>query len=232
VKWLAMKDCYDVLVVGAGPAGSVAAKTAADRGLNVLLIEKKQEIGEPVRCAEGMTDGQGVFRQAVKELRDAEDVRVFASADGHVASNKLPLSGLKPAEALADKGYIYTDRPIYRAGQRVAVRGCIRHVAGEALATEKDKKYSLEVLDSRNRIVRRETVTLGPFGTQVGAVVERLVTASADVEDDPDVDRIARRGRGCPAWAHKQQRGVRHEEHLSIVFHLARFVETRGGQPD
>jgi len=50
-----MKDNYDVIVVGAGPAGSVAAKTAAKKGLSVLLIEKRQEIGDPVRCAEGVS---------------------------------------------------------------------------------------------------------------------------------------------------------------------------------
>lgn len=49
-----MKDMYDVLVIGAGPAGSIAAKTAAEKGLDVLLIEKRQEIGDPVRCAEGV----------------------------------------------------------------------------------------------------------------------------------------------------------------------------------
>ncbi len=49
-----IKDEYDVIVAGAGPAGSVAAATAARRGLDVLLIEKRQEIGEPVRCAEGV----------------------------------------------------------------------------------------------------------------------------------------------------------------------------------
>lgn len=49
-----MKDAYDVLVIGAGPAGSIAAKTAAEKGLDVLLIEKRQEIGDPVRCAEGV----------------------------------------------------------------------------------------------------------------------------------------------------------------------------------
>ena len=46
---------YDVVVVGAGPAGSMAAKTAAELGLNVLLVEKRQEIGTPVRCAEGVS---------------------------------------------------------------------------------------------------------------------------------------------------------------------------------
>ncbi|MBO5367206.1 FAD-dependent oxidoreductase, partial [Methanocorpusculum sp.] len=44
-----MKDSYDVLVVGGGPGGAVAAKTAADEGLSVLLIEKRPAIGVPVR---------------------------------------------------------------------------------------------------------------------------------------------------------------------------------------
>ncbi|SFM15074.1 NAD(P)/FAD-dependent oxidoreductase [Methanolobus profundi] len=50
-----MKSEYDVVIVGAGPAGSIAAKTAAQKGLSVLLIEKRQEIGDPVRCAEGVS---------------------------------------------------------------------------------------------------------------------------------------------------------------------------------
>ncbi len=50
-----MKTDYDVVVIGAGPAGSLAAKTAAENGLDVLLIEKRQEIGVPVRCAEGVS---------------------------------------------------------------------------------------------------------------------------------------------------------------------------------
>jgi digeranylgeranylglycerophospholipid reductase len=45
----------DVLVVGAGPAGSMAAKWAAMSGAKVLMIEKRQEIGSPVRCGEGMS---------------------------------------------------------------------------------------------------------------------------------------------------------------------------------
>ena len=44
----------DVLVVGAGPAGSMAAKHAALGGADVILIDKKSEIGTPKRCAEGV----------------------------------------------------------------------------------------------------------------------------------------------------------------------------------
>lgn len=45
---------YDVVVVGAGPAGSVTAKTAAEKGLDVLLIERNPEIGVHVKCAEAL----------------------------------------------------------------------------------------------------------------------------------------------------------------------------------
>lgn len=46
---------YDVIVVGAGPAGSLTAKTAAGKGLDVLLIERNLDIGVPVKCAEGLS---------------------------------------------------------------------------------------------------------------------------------------------------------------------------------
>ena len=45
---------YDVVVVGGGPAGSTVARVVATAGLSVLLVEKRQEIGSPVRCAEGV----------------------------------------------------------------------------------------------------------------------------------------------------------------------------------
>ena len=33
---------YDVIVVGTGPAGSTAAREAAERGLSVLLLDKAE----------------------------------------------------------------------------------------------------------------------------------------------------------------------------------------------
>jgi digeranylgeranylglycerophospholipid reductase len=49
-----LKNRYDVIVVGGGPAGSWAAKHAAEKGVSVLMLEKDREIGLPVRCAEGV----------------------------------------------------------------------------------------------------------------------------------------------------------------------------------
>jgi digeranylgeranylglycerophospholipid reductase len=45
----------DVLVIGAGPAGSTAARFAAKGGAKVILMDKKSEIGAPKRCAEGVS---------------------------------------------------------------------------------------------------------------------------------------------------------------------------------
>jgi geranylgeranyl reductase family protein len=42
---------YDVIIVGAGPAGSAAAHTCAAAGLSTLCIEEHGTIGYPVQCA-------------------------------------------------------------------------------------------------------------------------------------------------------------------------------------
>jgi digeranylgeranylglycerophospholipid reductase len=45
----------DIVVVGAGPAGSLAARTAAENGAQVILLEEHLEVGQPVYCAEGLS---------------------------------------------------------------------------------------------------------------------------------------------------------------------------------
>ncbi|MEM5804262.1 MAG: NAD(P)/FAD-dependent oxidoreductase [Candidatus Aenigmatarchaeota archaeon] len=51
-----LKDKYDVVVVGAGPGGSATAKRCAELGLSACLLEKRQEIGAPKRCGEGLSN--------------------------------------------------------------------------------------------------------------------------------------------------------------------------------
>ena len=47
-----MAERVDVLVVGAGPAGSTAARVAAAAGASVLVVERRPNVGLPVQCAE------------------------------------------------------------------------------------------------------------------------------------------------------------------------------------
>lgn len=46
-----MERKYDVVVVGAGPTGSTAARICAKSGLSTLLLEEQAHIGYPVQCA-------------------------------------------------------------------------------------------------------------------------------------------------------------------------------------
>jgi digeranylgeranylglycerophospholipid reductase len=51
-----MRPQYDIVVVGAGPAGSVLARDCAAAGLSVLLLEKDAAVGVPVRCGEAASE--------------------------------------------------------------------------------------------------------------------------------------------------------------------------------
>lgn len=42
---------YDVVVIGSGPAGATTARIAAEGGLKVLLVDKRQELGAPIQCS-------------------------------------------------------------------------------------------------------------------------------------------------------------------------------------
>lgn len=48
-----MQTVYDVLVVGGGASGMMAAGRAAERGLKVLLLEKNKRLGEKLRITGG-----------------------------------------------------------------------------------------------------------------------------------------------------------------------------------
>lgn len=52
---------YDVVIVGAGPAGLMTCEHSAKQGAKTLVIDRKKEIGVPVRCAEGL--GRSTFKE-------------------------------------------------------------------------------------------------------------------------------------------------------------------------
>lgn len=65
---------YDIVVIGSGPAGATTARIAAERGLSVLLIDKKQELGAPIQCS------GAVSRHALEEVNIEPDAEFIHEA--------------------------------------------------------------------------------------------------------------------------------------------------------
>ena len=75
---------YDVIVVGAGPAGSSTALTLAKLGVDVLLLDRKMELGVPDKCGE--------FVPSLEEMRSlspkVEDLENIFKIPGHCVVNR------------------------------------------------------------------------------------------------------------------------------------------------
>lgn len=99
-----IKNRYDVVVVGGGPAGSVAARYVAEAGLSVIILEKDRDIGYPVRC------GEAVAHEGLEQFIDIDSKFISSYIDKFimVAPNgeevEFPLGGVK--------GYVL-DRKIF-----------------------------------------------------------------------------------------------------------------------
>ncbi|MDR2874110.1 MAG: NAD(P)/FAD-dependent oxidoreductase [Methanobrevibacter sp.] len=116
----------DILVVGAGPAGSMAAKHGSLNGADVILIDKKSEIGSPKRCAEGVSKEGLKFlgiepkpRWVVKEI---EGIRLVAPDGTDVWLNdeiKLPEAGYILERKIFDK---HMAMDAGRAGAEIKVK--------------------------------------------------------------------------------------------------------------
>jgi len=93
---------YDAVIVGSGPAGSVTAYYAAKNGANVLICERRAEVGAPVLCGEGIS----------KQIDDFEMLRgtrrwIANNMDGaHVYSPDGTRVTLAAEKAGNETGYV------------------------------------------------------------------------------------------------------------------------------
>lgn len=148
----------DVIVVGAGPAGSSAAKHAALGGANVILIDKKSEIGSPKRCAEGVSI-QGLEKLGIEPnprwvTQEIEGVRLQApdGTDVWLTSEevKLPEAGYILERKVFDK---YMAMDAARAGAEIKIKTLVTGIDkidnGFIVSTEsmgKEETYKCKIL--------------------------------------------------------------------------------------
>ena len=87
---------FDVIVVGAGPAGCCAARRAAEAGLSVAVYDHREELGVPVRCGEGLEAaaedliGPIPRRTICKEVRGT---RIYAPNGAFLEADMIKAAG-------------------------------------------------------------------------------------------------------------------------------------------
>ncbi|TRO46932.1 NAD(P)/FAD-dependent oxidoreductase [Candidatus Bathyarchaeota archaeon] len=87
----------DIVVVGAGPAGSLAAKTAAENDVHVLLLEEHPRVGQPVHCAEGLSQ-QGIADAGLEPKlpivsQEIQKARIYAPDKNYIELGSTKLGG-------------------------------------------------------------------------------------------------------------------------------------------
>ena len=129
---------YDLVIVGAGPAGSSAAFAAAKNGMRVALLEKENSIAETVRTS-GVT-----WIQSIKEFGIPDDcynpIKNFSFCS---PNNEVTISDSVPRAAVLDvrKTYRWLAREAEKSGADVFVKTNIN-------ATVRDDKGDIRGVSS------------------------------------------------------------------------------------
>jgi digeranylgeranylglycerophospholipid reductase len=77
-----------VLVVGAGPGGSATAQRLAEQGLDVLVLERRQVVGNPANCGE-CVPLWGEMHETYPKIRDDEWLQDYFQFPHWVIAKKL-----------------------------------------------------------------------------------------------------------------------------------------------
>jgi len=210
-----MRDEYDIVVVGAGPGGSIAARTAAEE-CDVLLIEKRQEVGSPVRCAEG------VLKSALLEFAHPDKkwisscirgYRIFAP-DGTMLEVSAEAMGIEGELAYILERNIF-DRELAKDAARVGADVMV-HTRATGLIIEDGLVKGVKINRLGENLEVRSKIVIGADGVEsqvgrwagintalklndVGSAAQYLM-ADVDVAEDFCDIYVGSRAPGGYAW--------------------------------
>ena len=126
---------YEVIVVGAGPAGSAAARECAQAGLSTLCLEEHGTIGYPVQCAGLLSIAAFAECRVPSErsvLNKVSGARVFSGA-----GNELLIDAKTTRAVVVDRGTL--DREMAEdaanAGAKFQLKTAVYDVQGNTVFT-------------------------------------------------------------------------------------------------
>jgi len=125
---------YDVIVIGAGPAGCAAASECARHGLSTLCIEEHGTIGYPVQCAGLLSNA--AFKECHVSERPVLN-RVFGARVLSGLGSEILIDAKIPKAVVADRGAL--DREMAEnaanSGAEVLLKTAAYGIRGTTLLT-------------------------------------------------------------------------------------------------
>jgi geranylgeranyl reductase family protein len=126
---------YDVIVVGAGPAGSSVAKEAAEANLDVLLLDRELEIGIPDKCGEFLPS-LGEMERLARDVTKLDDL--FDPPNYCIVNRTKYVRFIFPNEVVINVDFdgVVVERKLFD-----------KHLANEAARAGADISPSTKVID-------------------------------------------------------------------------------------
>ncbi len=125
---------WDVVVVGAGPAGSAAARACAEEGLATLCIEEHGTIGYPVQCA-GLLSASAFAECGVSErsiLNEVSGARMVSDLGGELLFDARATKAYVVDRCLLDREM--AERAA-NAGAEFLLKTSVSGISGSSLQT-------------------------------------------------------------------------------------------------
>jgi alpha-2-macroglobulin len=116
----------------------------------------------------GVLGSDGTFEAAIPDTMP-EDVVAVVRCGNQVAATD-PGGWMFQQNARDLTGYIYTDKPIYRPGHTVHVKGIVRWRTADTLASFDRKQVELSITDSNDKVVFRQQAAVDEFGAVLASL--------------------------------------------------------------